>query len=116
MELDLVASRGKDLAFAVDCKHWRRTVGQASMTKISERQLMRARRLAAEGLYERVVPVILTWRDESLFILRNRIPIVPIHSLQDFILNWEQSDEPILVIEGKPSQNLDNYASGSGRV
>jgi len=100
MQIDLVASNGHSLAFVVDCKHWKRTVGPAIMTPISNRQLIRAKRLAAEGQFRKVVPLILTWRDESLFILENGVPVVPIHRLSDFVLNWEQTDEPILVLKG----------------
>jgi hypothetical protein len=105
MEIDLVAF-GNGLSFAVDCKHWKRTVGPASMTKIAEKQVIRARRMALDGQFGRVIPVILTWRDESLYVLDSGVPIVPIHRLSDFILNWEESGTPIVVFEPESTQKV----------
>ncbi len=105
MEVDLLAY-GNGLTFAVDCKHWKRTVGHASMLKIAGKQALRAQRIASEGTYRKVMPMILTWRDESLFILDNGVPVVPIHRLADFILNWEQSTFPILVFESEQRQTI----------
>jgi Holliday junction resolvase-like predicted endonuclease len=98
MEVDLIAS-GNGITFAVDCKHWKRTVGNASMTKIAEKQALRASRMASEGIFQKVMPVILTWRDESLFILKNGVPVVPIHRLTDFLLNWDESSYEILIFK-----------------
>ena len=95
MEVDLLAERNR-IAFAVDCKHWKRTVGHASMVSISEKQALRAKRIADDSAFEKVMPVVLTWRDESLFILENNVPIVPISRLSDFILNWDTSEWKIL--------------------
>jgi hypothetical protein len=105
MEIDLIASKG-NLAFAADCKHWKRTVGPASMTRVGGRQASRAMRIAQEGLYRKVIPMILTLRDESLFVLESGVPIVPIRRLSDFILNWEQSVSPIVIFEGVEMQKV----------
>jgi hypothetical protein len=103
MEVDLVASRG-DLAFAIDCKHWKRTVGSATMTRISTLQIARANRVLETGLYSNVIPVVMTLRDESLFILENGVPIVPVSKLFDFILNWEESSAAILSLRASVKQ------------
>jgi Holliday junction resolvase-like predicted endonuclease len=95
MEIDLLAIKGS-LAFCVDCKHWKRTVGQGSMLRISESQVLRSERLLSPFGFSRIVPMILTLKDESLGILENGVPIVPIHRLADFLLNWETSE--ILVL------------------
>ncbi|MGI0090463.1 MAG: restriction endonuclease [Nitrososphaerales archaeon] len=98
-EIDLVASKNR-FAFAVDCKHWKRTVGHATMINISDRQINRAKRLVEAGSsFARVMPVILTWHDESLHILENGVPIVPIHKVSDFILNWEESADRITIVK-----------------
>lgn len=94
-EIDLVASKG-NLSFAVDCKHWKRTVGYSSMLSISMRQLNRARRLVENG--NLVIPLVVTLHDESLHILENGVPIVPIHRISDFVLNWENSKDEIAVL------------------
>lgn len=103
MQIDLLAWKN-DFAIAVDCKHWKRTVGQASMNRIGQRQVLRAQRVAAEGRFKKIMPVILTLRDESLFILKNGLPIVPITRLNDFIINFELSEIPLLILESESSQ------------
>lgn len=102
-EIDLVASKS-GTAFAVDCKHWKRTVGHASMLGISNRQLTRAKRLLEEGNDRRVIPVVVTLRDESLYILENGVPVVPIHRISDFILNWENALGEIVVLHSESKQ------------
>ncbi len=103
MEVDLVASRA-ELAFAIDCKHWKRTVGNATMTRISASQILRANRILQTGFWSKVIPVIMTLRDESLFILENGVPIVPVSKLFDFILNWEEFAESILSLKSSVKQ------------
>ncbi len=103
MEIDLVASRA-GFSFVADCKHWKRTVGSASMTRIGERQADRARRIANDGSLRKVMPMILTLRDESLFVLENGVPVVPINQLSDFILNWEETPREISIFEGNEIQ------------
>jgi hypothetical protein len=103
VEVDLVAY-GNDVTFAVDCKHWKRTVGRGSMARLAEKQILRARHVSMEGRFRRVVPMILTWRDEALFVLESGVPIVPVHRLTDFVLNWEQSAGSLLVFESHSTQ------------
>ena len=95
-EIDILATKD-GLGFAIDCKHWKRTVGSATMQKISERQIKRAQRVVQEEDIQKVIPVILTLHDESLHILENGTAIVPIQKISDFVLNWE-SDRRIRVI------------------
>jgi len=95
-EIDILATRD-GLGFAIDCKHWKRTVGSVTMQKISERQIKRAQRIVQQENVQKVIPVILTLHDESLYILENGTPIVPIQKISDFILNFE-SDLRIKVI------------------
>lgn len=96
-EIDLIASQN-GLAFVVDCKHWKRTVGNATMISISERQIRRTKRLLEDGFSHRMIPMVLTWHDEHVHILENGVPVVPIHKISDFIMNWEQSSDQILVL------------------
>jgi Holliday junction resolvase-like predicted endonuclease len=103
MEIDLVASRA-GFSFVADCKHWKRNVGPASMTRIGERQTVRAKRIANDGSLRKVMPMILTLRDESLFVLENGVPVVPIQRLPDFILNWEETTAKISIFEGSELQ------------
>jgi len=103
MEVDILASKGK-IAFAVDCKHWKRTVGYSTMANVSRLQIARAKRIVETGTWNTVIPVVMTLRDESLFVLENGVPIVPISRLADFILNWEVSSDRLLHLSGSVSQ------------
>jgi Holliday junction resolvase-like predicted endonuclease len=89
-EIDLLATR-KDTAFAVDCKHWKRTVGNSTMTKIADMQIERCKKYLKSSDLQRLVPIILTWHDEQLCVLRSGVPVVPINKISDFVLNWESS-------------------------
>jgi hypothetical protein len=98
MEIDLVAVKGS-AAFAVDCKHWRRSVGRSKMVRVSQEQVRRCRQLLRkERKLDSVVPLVLTWRDESLYVLENGVPIVPIARLSSFLLEWEGHSDSILTI------------------
>ncbi len=103
-EIDLVASKN-GLAFAVDCKHWKRTVGYRSMLGVADRQLGRSMRLLQEEKID-VIPVIVTLHDESLHILGNGVPVVPIHKISDFVLNWEESRNEIEVLMQREAKSL----------
>jgi Holliday junction resolvase-like predicted endonuclease len=101
-EIDLVAISGK-IGFAVDCKHWKRTVGSATMFTISERQMKRSELLLAiTQEIGGIIPVILTLHDEQLTVLPNGVPIVPIQKISDFLLNWDSTTNGIRMIK-RPS-------------
>jgi hypothetical protein len=93
-EVDLLAIAGNH-AFAVDCKHWKRTVGLSTMSQVADRQISRCRSLLRTKNLDTVTPVILTLHDEQLLVLDNGVPIVPIHKVSDFLLNWDNSSTPI---------------------
>lgn len=91
-EIDLIAAKS-GIAFVIDCKHWKRAVGRATMIGISERQIKRAQRIIGLENIQRAIPIILTLHDEFLQVLENGTPIVPIHKISDFVLNWEVAPE-----------------------
>ena len=97
-EIDLVAFRGNSLAFAVDCKHWKRTVGYSTMLNIGSKQMERANRLTVS--FKNVIPMVLTLHDEMLRVLENGVPVVPISTLSDFLLNWENPENCVAVLKG----------------
>ena len=76
------------------------------MKGISERQLERARRLAQSQDIPRIIPLVVTLRDESLQILENGIPVVPVCRLSDFILNWDQANDQIAIVKTSEKQML----------
>jgi Holliday junction resolvase-like predicted endonuclease len=90
LEIDIVAMSTK-VAFGIDCKHWKRTVGQATMLAIAQKQIKRCERLLENIGVETIVPVILTWHDEQLQVLENGVAVVPIRKISDFFLNWDSS-------------------------
>ena len=89
-EIDLLAWHNRTL-FAIDCKHWKRTVGYSTMTKIGEKQISRCQNYLDSSKFDNIIPLILTWHDESLSILENGVPIVPIYKISDFVLNFDSS-------------------------
>ena len=97
-EIDLVCVKN-GVAFSIDCKHWKRTVGHSSMLGISHRQLKRCLRVAERGGISRVIPLVVTLKDEALRILENGVAIVPIHALSDFVLNWEAASDQLALID-----------------
>lgn len=98
VEIDLVAISSK-LGFAVDCKHWKRTVGSATMVSIADKQIKRSELLLGTTVMQRIVPVVLTLHDERLTVLTNGVPIVPIQKISDFLLNWDSPSNGIRTIE-----------------
>jgi hypothetical protein len=101
-EIDLVAvQRGN--CFVADCKHWKRTVGETGMKNVSSKQVARCVRLLEQERLDlrvkKVIPLVLTWKDEMLEILDNGVAIVPIHKLGDFLLNWESFGDNLLQLE-----------------
>ncbi len=98
MEIDLLA-RSRNIAFAVDCKHWKRTVGNATMTRIASLQTKRSERVFEFCECDRVMPVILTLHDEMLHFLESGVAVVPIQKISDFVLNWESYRDSICVLE-----------------
>jgi Holliday junction resolvase-like predicted endonuclease len=87
-EIDVVAAK-EDLALVIDCKHWRKTVGQSTMYRIIEAQINRAKSLSTSNLTvikrcDKLLPVILTLYGERPTVVEG-VPIVPINLLSNFI-------------------------------
>lgn len=108
MEIDLLATKGS-VAFAVDCKHWKRTVGNAAMSKVAEKQVKRAIRIFEISSCSRVIPIILTLHDEMLNLLDSGVVIVPIHKLSDLVLNWEVMKESMHILEPPEEGRQTNF-------
>jgi Holliday junction resolvase-like predicted endonuclease len=94
-EIDIVGCK-KPLIVCIDCKHWRRGMSPSALTKIAEVQVERTRALAeslpnisleiecAKWDKAKFVPAILVLIPGS-FKFYDKVPIVPILQLQDFI-------------------------------
>jgi len=94
-EIDAVGCK-KPLVICIDCKHWRQGMSPSASSKIAEAQVERTRALA-ESLPDislkfeytkwdkaRLVPVLLVLIPGS-FKFYDRVPIVPVFQLQDFL-------------------------------
>jgi Holliday junction resolvase-like predicted endonuclease len=108
-EIDLLARQLKTV-FAVDCKHWKRTVGYATMNRVADRQVERCKRYLKISDDVLAIPVILTWHDENLRILKSGVPIVPINKISDFVLNWESASQSIRRVERKRRKKAQRQA------
>ena len=96
-EIDLLAWKMKRF-FAVDCKHWLTPMYPSVLRIIVEKQIDRSKLLIDQFEEEiEVYPLIVTllrWREKSFL----RVPIVPINSLNDFLLKFEGIKGNFLVI------------------
>ena len=101
IEIDVLAIRdGRGLA--IDCKHWHRSVGLSSISKIAEAQIKRAEKLMMSDEAKRfnlsyLIPVIVTLYSEQLFV--NKVPIVPIDKFSNFLNELDSILDMILVIK-----------------
>jgi Holliday junction resolvase-like predicted endonuclease len=87
-EIDVVAAK-EDLALVIDCKHWKKTLGQSTIHRIVEAQINRAKALSTSNLSfikrcNIFLPVILTLYSERHSIVEG-VPVVPINLLSSFI-------------------------------
>jgi Holliday junction resolvase-like predicted endonuclease len=94
-EIDLVGCK-KPLVICIDCKHWRRGMSPSALTKIAEAQVERTWALAeslpnvrleiecAKWDKTKLVPAVLVLMPSS-FKFYDKVPIVPVLQLQDFL-------------------------------
>lgn len=94
-EIDIVGCQ-KPLVLCIDCKHWRHGISPSALKRIAESQVERTRALAeslpnisleiecAKWDKAELVPAILVLMPGS-FKFYDRVPIVPVLQLQDFL-------------------------------
>jgi hypothetical protein len=83
-EIDVLARKGK-LVLAFDCKHYLRIKSRKSVLRREARKHHARCVKFSEITGEKVVPIILTFLDDSLLYLEGCI-IVPLRALNDFLL------------------------------
>jgi Holliday junction resolvase-like predicted endonuclease len=95
-EMDVVGCK-KPLVLCIDCKHWQHTIAPSALQKIVDAQVQRTRAMAGslpnaklkldctKWKEAKFIPAILSLVPSS-FKFIDEIPIVPILSLQDFIV------------------------------
>lgn len=94
-EIDVIGCY-EPLIVCVDCKHWQRHLGAATLVKVVQAQLERTKAFAdslqsyyqkiriAEWKTAKIVPLVLSLVPGA-FKFHNNVPIVPVLQLQDFI-------------------------------
>jgi len=94
-EIDVLSCR-EPLIVCVDCKHWQRRLSQAATVKAVEAQIERTRALGAALPNYHQKARLIKWKSATLIPLilslvpgpykfYNKVPIVPVLQLQDFI-------------------------------
>jgi hypothetical protein len=84
VQVDLLA-RSVSVALVIDCKHWGRTVGASSLSRVAAAQALRADRLRGRlDQIEPMVVVILVLSNEATRYV-NGAAVVPVQALGNFI-------------------------------
>ncbi|MEM2109289.1 MAG: hypothetical protein QW327_02250 [Candidatus Odinarchaeota archaeon] len=99
-EIDILAYRD-NLILAADVKHWSARQGKRSLlVKYVEKQDSRTRRLVNSEKFledyshlpvKSLIPLVITWYDENIQ-FHERVPIIPIYKLNNFLNTFEQYD------------------------
>jgi len=92
-QIDIVAE-SPSLVLVVDCKHWRRGVGQGSLEPVASAQAERTRLLVERTTGDKGkahLPVVLTVVDNQVRVVGG-VPIVPIQGLKDFLSSVNRFD------------------------
>lgn len=95
-QLDVVAVKNNFL-LCIDCKHWRNYSRSAIMLYI-EKQVVRTRNfLVNNKKIKKALPMLITLYDSN-FKLICGVPVVPIKSLQSFLLEFEALEDQLLFL------------------
>lgn len=97
-QLDLVAE-SSTMGLAVDCKHWRRGVGAATLERLGLAQAERARqyKLRLDAPDKPFLPMLLTMAENGVRVAAG-VPVVPLFALTDFLANVTRFDERLLFV------------------
>ena len=97
-QVDILARSGS-LALSVDCKHWKKSIGDSGLWTFAREQRERSeavrRQIGKEGVP--IVSVILTMLDEQPRIL-DGVAVVPLLSLRDFLISIEGTLDLLAVV------------------
>lgn len=95
-QLDVVAVKNNFL-LCIDCKHWR-NYSRSAIIPYIEKQVVRTRTfLVNNKKIKKALPMLVTLYDSN-FKLICGVPVVPIKSLQSFLLEFEALEEQLLFI------------------
>lgn len=84
------------MGLSIDCKHWRRSVGPATLERLALAQVERTRQYKArlDATSKAVLPMLLTMVENETRIVRG-VPVVPLSALKDFLTNVSRFDEEL---------------------
>jgi hypothetical protein len=94
-QIDIVAE-STALVLSIDCKHWKNSPAQSSLAGLVEAQVQRTQQYRRDGKLDGdllpALPMLLTLLDSQTRAV-DRVPIVPIVLLRDFLLNLNRYDD-----------------------
>jgi len=91
-QIDIVAE-SPSIVLAVDCKHWKRTLGEAGLLALAAAQQERTRLLKrSSGSDKDHLPVVLTMLDSQVREVMG-VAVVPLHALRDFLSSVSRFDD-----------------------
>jgi hypothetical protein len=99
-QIDIVAESAS-LVLSVDCKHWRRAAGQATLAAPALAQAERTRLYAGrsgKGGGIAFLPVLLTMVDNQIRVVEG-VPVVPLQALSGFLASVSRFDEGLSFIK-----------------
>lgn len=95
-QLDVVAVKNNFL-LCIDCKHWK-NYNRSAIIPYIEKQIVRTRTfLTKNKKIKKALPMLVTLYDSN-FKLICGVPVVPIQSLQSFLLEFEALEDQLLFI------------------
>ncbi len=100
-QIDIVAE-SPSLVLSVDCKHWRRGAGAATLAAPALAQTERTRLFAGrstKGGSTAFLPVLLTMVDNQVRVVKG-VPVVPLQALREFLSSVSRFDEGLSFIRG----------------
>ena len=96
MEIDVVGIR-LGIAILIDCKHWKK-MNSSALNSIVKKQIERTKNYVAKTKNAIAAPVIVTlYQDSVIFV--DKVPIVPIFQLANFLEEFYGNLEKIQTIE-----------------
>ncbi len=97
-QLDLLAE-SPTMGLSIDCKHWKRGVGTATLERLALAQAERTRQYKSrlDAPDKGMLPMLLTMVDNGTRVVRG-VPVVPLFALRDFLATVSRFDDEFLFV------------------
>jgi hypothetical protein len=97
-QLDLLAE-SSTMGLSIDCKHWKRGVGLATLGRLVRAQAERTRQYKTrlDATEKGILPMLLTMVDNGYRIV-DGVPVVPLFALKDFLATVNRFDDALLFV------------------